>query len=386
MKFKIFISSLILFFSFFASNLHAKLLPPGTGTQADVPSNLLILLDKSGSMGWRMSNAQSINRMMDGVTDSSGNIYIAQFARYGVRKIDYTTGKTDTSWGSNGRVGMSGSCRTYYPYNADVYNGVMYVASLYDHRIRKIRLSDGACLGSISTGVYPRGVTVYQNYLFTTSNSGLYSMNLNTNSGRNCSFRNNAWRYSYAIAANNNTLYSHYSRRLYSAPLTSVGGTLCPTGSPSKNFYDRGSGYVYGMEADPDTNDVLYIMARSYNKMRKITVNSSRTGYTLNWDKGRYRYMGVSTASNTFFYYPWGISYDHSNDRIITYGYNAKKVQVFDENGTYIKSIGGYAATTRMAAAHKAIKAVVTDSNLTSGVNFGFGYWSSSWRSKAWPH
>ena len=104
MKFKIFISSLILFFSFFASNLHAKLLPPGTGTQADVPSNLLILLDKSGSMGWRMSNAQSINRMMDGVTDSSGNIYIAQFARYGVRKIDYTTGKTDTSWGSNGRV------------------------------------------------------------------------------------------------------------------------------------------------------------------------------------------------------------------------------------------------------------------------------------------
>ena len=385
MKFKIFISSLILFFSFFASNLHAKLLPPGTGTQADVPSNLLILLDKSGSMGWRMSNAQSINRMMDGVTDSSGNIYIAQFARYGVRKIDYTTGKTDTSWGSNGRVGMSGSCRTYYPYNADVYNGVMYVASLYDHRIRKIRLSDGACLGSISTGVYPRGVTVYQNYLFTTSNSGLYSMNLNTNSGRNCSFSNNAWRYSYAIAANNNTLYSHYGRRLYSAPLTSVGGTLCPTGSTNKNFRDNASGWVYGMEADPDTNDVLYIMARSYNKMRKITVNSSRTGYTLNWDKGRYRYMGVSTASNTFFYYPWGISYDHSNDRIITYGYNAKKVQVFDENGTYIKSIGGYAATTRMAAAHKAIKAVVTDSNLTSGVNFGFGYWSSSWRSKAWP-
>ena len=79
-------------------------------------------------------------------------------------------------------------------HNADVYNGVMYVASLYDHR--KIRLSDGACLGSISTGVYPRGVTVYQNYLFTTS-SGLYSMNLNTNSGRNCSFSNNAWDICY---------------------------------------------------------------------------------------------------------------------------------------------------------------------------------------------
>ena len=102
MKFKIFISSFIIFFSF-SSNLYAKLLPPGTGTQADVPSNLLILLDKSGSMGWRMQ--RTINqRMFDGVTDSSGNIYIAQFSRYGVRKIDYNTGKTDTSWGSNGRV------------------------------------------------------------------------------------------------------------------------------------------------------------------------------------------------------------------------------------------------------------------------------------------
>ena len=40
-----------------------------------------------------------------------------------------------------------------------------------------------------------------------------------------------------------------------------------------------------------------------------------------------------------------------------------------------------------MSAAHKAIKAVVTDANLTSGVNFGFGYWSSSWNSKKghWP-
>ena len=111
-------------------------MPPGTGI-GDVPANVLILLDKSGSMGWRMSNAQSINRMMDGVTDSSGNIYIAQFARYGVRKIDYTTGKTDTSWGSNGRVGIEWSCRTYY-LTCRCYNGVMYVASLYDHRIERL--------------------------------------------------------------------------------------------------------------------------------------------------------------------------------------------------------------------------------------------------------
>ena len=33
-----------------------------------------------------------------------------------------------------------------------------------------------------------------------------------------------------------------------------------------------------------------------------------------------------------------------------------------------------------MTGAHEAIKAIVTDSSLTAGVNFGFGYWSYSRR------
>ena len=88
MKFKKFITSFILFFSFMMINANAKILPPGTGTQADVPSNLLILLDKSGSMGWRMRSSQSMERMHDTITDSSGNIYFAQYSSRGIRKID----------------------------------------------------------------------------------------------------------------------------------------------------------------------------------------------------------------------------------------------------------------------------------------------------------
>ena len=383
MNFKILISSLILIFTFNTSNLNAKMLPPGTGTQSDVPSNLLILLDKSGSMGWRMSSNQSINRMFDGVTDSSGNIYIAQFGTYGVRKIDYTSGKTDTSWGSRGVVGRSGSCRTYYPYSAVVHNGIMYVPDYY-RGIRKIRLSDGACLGTLANLRYVRSLTVYDNSLIASSTLGTYSYNLSTGASRRCSNQRSEFRYTFATTASNNTLYSFYNRRFYSATLSDESGTLCPR-SNFRNFVDYNTYQAYGIAADPNQNDVIYVMDRSYNRMSKITMNSSRSGYTLNWRKGRYRYMGVSNANNNFFYYPWGISYDGTNNRVITYGYNAKKVQVFDSNGVIIKAIGGYRATTRMAAAHKAIKAVVTDSNLTSGVNFGFGYWSSSWSSRAWP-
>ena len=159
MKIKFLISTIVLFFSFVSTNVSSKILPPGTGTQADVPSNLLILLDKSGSMGWRMRNAQGLNYMYASATDSSGNIYVAQYSTYGVKKYNYSDMSNDTSWGSNGTVGRSGSCRTYYPYGIKVHNGIIYVSSYYDRKIRKIRVSDGACLGSITPVhwyAYPR--------------------------------------------------------------------------------------------------------------------------------------------------------------------------------------------------------------------------------------
>ena len=53
MKVKIFILKLIFALILFSQNSFAKNLPPGSGI-SDVPANVLILLDKSGSMGARM--------------------------------------------------------------------------------------------------------------------------------------------------------------------------------------------------------------------------------------------------------------------------------------------------------------------------------------------
>ena len=93
MKVKSLILTLLIFVFFQTNNSEAKILPPGTGTQADVPSNLLILLDASGSMGWRMSSAQSVNYPMQAATDSSGDIYVAQYYIYGVKKFTYADKK-----------------------------------------------------------------------------------------------------------------------------------------------------------------------------------------------------------------------------------------------------------------------------------------------------
>ena len=57
MKIKILIIKLILSLILLSGNAIAKNLPPGSGI-SDVPANVLILLDKSGSMGARMTSVQ----------------------------------------------------------------------------------------------------------------------------------------------------------------------------------------------------------------------------------------------------------------------------------------------------------------------------------------
>ena len=54
MKIKIIIYPIILFLFALSNQAFSKALPPGSGI-GDVPANVLIMLDESGSMGWRMS-------------------------------------------------------------------------------------------------------------------------------------------------------------------------------------------------------------------------------------------------------------------------------------------------------------------------------------------
>ena len=264
MKIKFLISTLVLFFSFVSTNVSSKILPPGTGTQADVPSNLLILLDKSGSMGWRMRNAQGLNYMYVSATDSSGNIYVAQYSTYGVKKYNYSDMSNDTSWGSNGTVGRSGSCRTYYPYGIKVHNGIIYVSSYYDRKIRKIRVSDGACLGSIVPGqtyAYPRSIDIHNGHLYASTNRGLFTLNISNGASKICPGTNrNEWRYSYTITGSGSYLYSHYSYRMYRGTLTSSGSNLCPT--RLKNFYDSSMTYGNGRTAPTNNQNELYVRSR----------------------------------------------------------------------------------------------------------------------------
>ena len=162
---KIIFSFLFIFLT--TENLFAKALPPGTGI-GDVPANVLILLDKSGSMGWRMSGGTASMRYpYDADADASGNILVSQYNRDGVKKFLYDTATTDSGFGNKGVSGKGNSkyegnsnCRTSYSYSGETYNGNYYTTAYFERSVVSIRTSDGRCMQRYYLGGYTYNMTI----------------------------------------------------------------------------------------------------------------------------------------------------------------------------------------------------------------------------------
>ena len=140
MKLRLFIFKILLSLLLLTSNGFAKNIPPGSGI-GDVPANVLILLDKSGSMGARMTSGAGMRYPNSTAVDSNGDIYSGQYSTYGIKKFTYATKAVDSTFGSSGTYRGWGNCRSYYPYIMKVHNGYLYVASMYQRRVFRVKLS-----------------------------------------------------------------------------------------------------------------------------------------------------------------------------------------------------------------------------------------------------
>ena len=371
MKIKKIFIGLFLFIFTHIEQVNSKSLPPGTGA-GDVPSNVLILLDKSGSMGWRMGGGTTGMRYpYDADADSNGDIIVSQYNRDGVKKFVYGSETLDTGFGTNGVAGKTGNCKTSYSYSGETYNDVYYTTAFYEKAVVAIKASDGACLNKYNVGGYTYNMTINEStgMLYVGTSSGFKKINLSNNQVTNCSV-NSQLRLSYGTTISGGYIYAHRSNRIYRYQIS---GSGCPSSSGTSFSYSAGS-YV-GLEANPNNANELWTLSWTTSKMQKITVNGSGNGYTLNTTIGT-RSKSASSSTSTHFYYPWGLGWDQTNNRLIAANLNNGAVQIFDTNGAWIKTFGG-APTTRMQAAAKAIKSLVTDATLTSGVDFGFAYWAS---------
>ena len=74
MNLKKIIISFLLLFPIFTTDSYSKALPPGSG-EGDVPANILIMLDRSGSMSEAVVKGSGFKYVPDIVADDSGNIW-----------------------------------------------------------------------------------------------------------------------------------------------------------------------------------------------------------------------------------------------------------------------------------------------------------------------
>ncbi len=85
----------------------AKNPPPGTGT-SDIPANILIMLDNSGSMSAKLYNSVQVYYPLDVATDSSGNVYVMEYYNNRI-KVFNSSGAYLRSFGGYGFFLSKGS-------------------------------------------------------------------------------------------------------------------------------------------------------------------------------------------------------------------------------------------------------------------------------------
>ena len=383
MKIKFFIINLLISFLLLTSNAFSKALPPGSGI-GDVPANVLILLDRSGSMSARMVSGAGVYYPASVTTDASGDFYVAQWGTRGIKKFTYATNLVDMSYGTSGSFRGATTngvvCNLRFPTNIRLHSGKLYVADYYDGSLFKFDISTGACDWKKSFS-YPRNLAINGNIMYASHRGGLYTHNLSTDTTVNCSTNVGSVgsSYSMTVDSSGSNLYFYTYRNLHRHQITGD----CPSTSRTSRIYWKNLRYVIGMEAHPSDDSILYFTSFFGHNIKKVTMNAARTGYSTTSSVGR-RGSKSSSASKVYMYYPYDLTLVTNNNRLIVADRSKSSVQFFDLNLGFIKELGG-SLGTRMSGAHEAIQAIVSDPALKAGVNYGFGWWSSQWRGgKIW--
>ena len=132
---KIILTLLILSFSFEAQ---AKNPPPGSGT-SDIPANILIMLDTSGSMNSKLYSSVQVYYPLDVATDSAGNVYVMEYYNNRIKVFD-SSGAYLRSFGGYG----NGCNQWQYARQFTIYNDVIYIADTYGRKVKSFT-STGQC-------------------------------------------------------------------------------------------------------------------------------------------------------------------------------------------------------------------------------------------------
>ena len=339
---------LLIFFGFLKSGTFAKNPPPGTGT-SDVPANILIMLDNSGSMRERLSTTANVYYPIDVETDSSGNIYVLEFAYDRIKKFD-SAGNYLTAFGRYGsRCNEWRDARQF-----QIYGDRIYIADYTGNRLVVLDLN-GACVATNNTSLSrPTGIAVNNNYIFVgNTGSSIQTFNRASNNYHGSQSLSSSdlryvWGMSFNSAGNRLIVSNYYPGKISEFSTSGDGSILSLVRKMDRSRLMTDTGY--------DSNGNIY--STEHSALRKYNSSLNYISQTF----GFRRTYGMHTDSSDNIY-----AADWQNHRVIKY----------DTNLNNLLQIGGGRSATRMSAAKKVIRQIVSNTDLTSGANFGLMEWGS---------
>jgi type IV pilus assembly protein PilY1 len=353
------------------NNSYSKSPPPGTGT-SNIPANILIMLDNSGSMAWDINGNtisswnKYVSQPSDVVVDSKGFIYVLQMSNKRIKVFD----------DSGTYVKEIGTCSSTYPVQFDIYNDTIYVLDYANESVKVIPISSGNCVKqsqgygywsangiAVSNNyVYIGGFTqYYQSYIRVLNNSSLNQVNLH-----------NRYPDFYSMGgidvnSDNTKLVtaSYYGHKVCVFNISGSSLGSCQQIGNAGWGSSNGS-FKYPGDAKFDSNGNIFVADMANYRIQKFNSSGSyvsRYGYSYSYS-GPFRNLhglGVSPVDGKVY------AADSANN----------DVYEFSNTLGYLGRVG--APTSRMSIAKDAIKRIVEDAQLKSGANFGLMEWGFYW-------
>lgn len=233
--------------------------------------------------------------------DTSGNLFVTDSNNHRIRKIVISTGAVSTIAGSGNAAftdGTGAGASFNEPFDIDIdENGILYVAELYNHRIRKIVISTGV----VTTLAGGNGTT-----------PGVGGGRWLDGTGTGAAFNQPI---AVSLDKRGNLIVSdHANHRIRKIALgTSVVTTIAGQDTPGFNDgLSPGAAFNAPAALTLDTSGNLYVTDRHNHRIRKIVISTGVV--TTVAGTGQITPLKNTIGVSSTFYYPFYLAIDRSGN------------------------------------------------------------------------
>ena len=399
--FKILLNVLIINF-LFINPINSKTLPPGTGGEADVPANVLILLDVSGSMSNRTQIGVNYSSRVQAVAPITNTGSVLVYTQYTIRQTNQAENSQENIHPSRAvlshdwdRFRLQNNAKKVVYYDNQIFTYDNNDKRLFRYNFTNNSLTRLERIGQIFSQMFLNGD---QLVLMNHRGADYYVKDLtavNVNATRCSPSRNSIldrilrlgqWsthpNFAFNVDASGNLIavgsldkrtqvqfykFAPNGTCFSDEPNDTYTTTLNPIHTPSS---------VVG---HPTDENQFFLTDSVNHNLTKISV--SGTVITVDSSVGRnggvnINYNPTNNRNDIRFNTPYHIAVEASTSRIYVADESNRAVQSFDFNLNFKNVTGISSSMSRMEGAKQAIQSIVTDSSLISSVNFGYGVWS----------